>query len=43
MIRQVAREAWAASPRKVIAAVVLTPLACLYGWAVLVVVIGAAG
>jgi hypothetical protein len=39
MIRDVIAESWAQSPRQVVAAVLLTPLAVLAGWAVLVVLI----
>lgn len=39
MIRQVVREAWAQSPAEVIAAVLLTPVAVLVCWFLLVVVL----
>lgn len=36
---EIVREAWAESPARVIAAVLLTPPAVIVGWAVLVVAI----
>lgn len=39
VIRSVIAEAWAQSPAQVVAAVLLTPLAVMVGWAVLVVAI----
>ena len=39
MIRSIVASAWAESPRQVIAAVLLTPLAVLVGWVALVVAI----
>jgi hypothetical protein len=36
MIREVIAEAWAQSPAQVVAAVLLTPVACLVGYVVLV-------
>lgn len=43
MIRSIVRQAWAESPRRVVAAVLLTPVAVLFGWLWLVVVIVAFG
>jgi hypothetical protein len=43
VIRDIIRESWTQSPVKTVAAVLLVPVAVLYGWAVLAIAIEALG